>query len=106
MRRKDTSKGNYVLERIDTDGEWKICHAFYKPNIDEIVINDVQRRVIEDEKSIFNKGPIAVKLTNSGHISLTNTSLTEVVHGEKLSVKLQKINIKSFYILYLLLSYE
>ena len=77
--------------------------CFYKPNIDEIVINDVQRRVIEDEKSIFNKGPIAVKLTNSGHISLTNTSLTEVVHGEKLSVKLQKINIKSFYILYLLL---
>ncbi len=106
MRRKDTSKGNYVLERIDTDGEWKVCHAFYKPNIDEIVINDVQRRVIEDEKSIFNKGPIAVKLTNSGHISLTNTSLTEVIHGEKLSVKLQKINIKSFYILYLLLSYE
>ncbi|MCU5294364.1 arylamine N-acetyltransferase, partial [Bacillus cereus] len=72
VRRKDTSKGNYVLERIDTDGEWKVCHAFYKPNIDEIVINDVQRRVIEDEKSIFNKGPIAVKLTNSGHISLTN----------------------------------
>ena len=96
MRRKDTSKGNYVLERIDTDGEWKICHAFYKPNIDEIVINDVQRRVIEDEKSIFNKGPIAVKLTNSGHISLTNTSLTEVVHGEKLSVKLQKIRYKEF----------
>ncbi|HDR6332236.1 TPA: arylamine N-acetyltransferase, partial [Bacillus thuringiensis] len=83
VRRKDTSKGNYVLERIDTDGEWKVCHAFYKPNIDEIVINDVQRRVIEDEKSIFNKGPIAVKLTNSGHISLTNTSLTEVIHGEK-----------------------
>ena len=103
MRRKDTSKGNYVLERIDTDGEWKVCHAFIKHNIDEIVVNDVQRRVVEDEKSIFNKGPIAVKLTNSGHISLTNTSLTEIIHGEKLSVKLQKINIKSFYILYLLL---
>ena len=80
--------------------------CFYKHNIDEIVVNDVQRRVVEDEKSIFNKGPIAVKLTNSGHISLTNTSLTEIIHGEKLSVKLQKINIKSFYILYLLLSYE
>ena len=106
MRRKDTNKGNYVLERIDAAGEWKVCHAFYKHIIDEIVVNDVQRRVIEDEKSIFNKGPIAVKLTNSGHISLTNTSLTEIIHGEKLSVKLQKINIKSFYILYLLLSYE
>ncbi|MFB6588978.1 arylamine N-acetyltransferase [Bacillus thuringiensis] len=83
VRRKDTSKGNYVLERIDTAGEWKVCHAFYKHIIDEIVVNDVQRRVIEDEKSIFNKGPIAVKLTNSGHISLTNTSLTEIIHVEK-----------------------
>ncbi|MCU7664025.1 arylamine N-acetyltransferase family protein [Bacillus thuringiensis] len=83
VRRKDTSKGNYVLERIDAAGEWKVCHAFYKHIIDEIVVNDVQRRVIEDEKSIFNKGPIAVKLTNSGHISLTNTSLTEIIHVEK-----------------------
>ena len=96
VRRKDTSKGNYVLERIDTDGEWKICHAFYKPNIDEIVINDVQRRVIEDEKSIFNKGPIAVKLTNSGHISLTNTSLTEAVHGEKTKREITEDQYKEF----------
>ncbi|HDR4763861.1 TPA: arylamine N-acetyltransferase [Bacillus thuringiensis] len=96
VRRKDTSKGNYVLERIDTDGEWKVCHAFYKPNIDEIVINDVQRRVIEDEKSIFNKGPIAVKLTNSGHISLTNTSLTEVIHGEKTKREITEDQYKEF----------
>ena len=30
--------------------------CFYKHIIDEIVVNDVQRRVIEDEKSILNKG--------------------------------------------------
>ncbi|WP_242275128.1 arylamine N-acetyltransferase [Bacillus cereus group sp. BfR-BA-01445] len=82
-RRKDTSKGNYVLERKDTNGEWKVCHAFYNRIIDEAVVNDVQKRVVEDEKSIFNKGPIAVKLTESGHVSLTNTSFTEIVHGEK-----------------------
>ena len=52
---KDTNKGNYVLERIDAAGEWKVCHAFYKHIIDEIVVNDVQRRVIEDEKSILIK---------------------------------------------------
>ncbi|MFC9449305.1 arylamine N-acetyltransferase [Bacillus cereus] len=84
VRRKDTSKGNYVLERIDADGEWKVCHAFYKHIIDEIVVNDVQRRVIEDEKSIFNKGPIAVKLTDSGHVSLTNNSVTEIIYGAKI----------------------
>lgn len=39
--------------------------------------------MIEDEKSIFNKGPIAIKLTNSGHVSLTDTSLTEIIYGEK-----------------------
>ncbi|MED1116876.1 arylamine N-acetyltransferase family protein [Bacillus paramycoides] len=82
-RRKDTSKGNYVLERIDVDGEWKACHAFYIHIIDEAVVNEVQRRVIEDEKSIFNKGPIVVKLSNAGHVSLTNTSLTEIIYGEK-----------------------
>lgn len=96
VRRKDTSKGNYVLERIDAAGEWKVCHAFYKHNIDEIVVNDVQRRVIEDEKSIFNKGPIAVKLTNSGHISLTNTSLTEIIHGEKTKREITENQYKEF----------
>ncbi|EEK83912.1 N-hydroxyarylamine O-acetyltransferase [Bacillus cereus ATCC 4342] len=88
VRRKDTSKGNYVLERKDTDGEWKVCHAFYNRIIDEAVVNDVQKRVVEDEKSIFNKGPIAVKLTESGHVSLTNTSLTEMIHGEKAKRKI------------------
>ncbi|MEK3929894.1 acetyltransferase [Bacillus wiedmannii] len=83
VRKRDTSKGNYVLEKKDTNGEWKVCHAFYNRIIDEAVVNDVQKRVIEDEKSIFNKGPIAVKLTDSGHVSLTNTSLTEMIHGEK-----------------------
>lgn len=83
VKKRDTSKGNYVLERKDTNGEWKVCHAFYNRIIDEAVVNDVQRRVIEDEKSIFNKVPIAVKLTDSGHVSLTNTSLTEIIHGEK-----------------------
>ncbi|OJE44111.1 acetyltransferase [Bacillus proteolyticus] len=83
VRRKDTSKGNFVLERKDTNGEWKVCHAFYNRIIDEIVVNDVQSRVIEDEKSIFNKGPIVVKLTDYGHVSLTNTSLTEMIHREK-----------------------
>ncbi|MGG5737705.1 arylamine N-acetyltransferase family protein [Bacillus cereus group sp. IBL03679] len=83
VRRKETSKGNYVLERIDAKGEWTVCHAFYTRIIDESVVNDVQKRVIEDEKSIFNKGPIAVKLTDFGHISLTNTSITEINCGQK-----------------------
>ncbi|HFK1548029.1 arylamine N-acetyltransferase [Bacillus albus] len=83
VRKRDTSKGNYILERKDTNGDWKVCHAFYNRIIDEVVVNDVQKRVIEDEKSVFNKGPIAVKLTDYGHVSLTNTSLTEMIREEK-----------------------
>ena len=88
VRKRDTSKGNYVLERKDTNGEWKVCHAFYNRIIDETVVNDVQKRVIEDEKSIFNKGPIAVKLTDYGHVSLTNTSLTEMINVEKIKCEI------------------
>jgi N-hydroxyarylamine O-acetyltransferase len=88
VRKRNTSKGNYVLERKDTNGEWKVCHAFYNRIIDETVVNDVQKRVIEDEKSIFNKGPIAVKLTDYGHVSLTNTSLTEMINGEKIKCEI------------------
>ncbi|AZJ20818.1 arylamine N-acetyltransferase family protein [Bacillus pretiosus] len=88
VRKRDTSKGNYVLERKDTNGEWKVCHAFYNRIIDETVVNDVQKRVIEDEKSIFNKGPIAVKLTDYGHVSLTNTSFTEMINGEKIKCEI------------------
>ncbi|GAB6618399.1 MULTISPECIES: arylamine N-acetyltransferase family protein [Bacillus] len=104
VRRKDTSKGNYVLERKDTNGEWKVCHAFYNRIIDETEVNDVQKRVIEDEKSIFNKRPIAVKLTVSGHVSLTNTSLTEIIHGEKVKREITEDQYRAF--LYTLFAIE
>lgn len=78
--------------------------CFYNRIIDEIVVNDVQKRVIEDEKSIFNKGPIAVKLTDSGHVSLTNTSLTEIVHGEKAKCEITEDQYKE--LLYTLFAIE
>ncbi|KFN01010.1 arylamine N-acetyltransferase [Bacillus clarus] len=91
VRRKDTGKGDYVLERraiasydgTNENAEWKVCHAFYTRVIDESTVNEVQRKVIEDEKSIFNKGPLTVKLTNCGHVSLTKESFTRLVHGQK-----------------------
>lgn len=47
------------------------------------LLNEVQRKVIEDENSSFNKGAIAVKLTHSGYVSLTKDSLTQVINGQK-----------------------
>ncbi|PEJ39808.1 arylamine N-acetyltransferase family protein [Bacillus pseudomycoides] len=91
VRRKDTDKGTYILERRDTHSwhdphekiEWKVCHAFRTDPIDETTLNEVQRKVIEDENSSFNKGLIAVKLTHSGYVSLTKDSLTQVMNGQK-----------------------
>ncbi|WP_459503446.1 arylamine N-acetyltransferase family protein [Bacillus sp. C1] len=93
VRRKDTDKGTHILERRDTylrhghesheKRGWQTCHAFRTDPIDETTLNEVQRKVIEDENSSFNKGPIAVKLTQSGYVSLTKGSLTQVENGKK-----------------------
>ncbi|KEK23401.1 arylamine N-acetyltransferase family protein [Bacillus gaemokensis] len=91
VRRKDTDKGSYVLERRDGNKcsksdeklQWKLCHAFHEGTIDETTLNKVQRKVIEDENSSFNKGPITVKLTDSGYASLTKESLTQTINGKK-----------------------
>ena len=79
--------------------------CFYKHIIDEIVVNDVQRRVIEDEKSIFNKGPITVKLTNSPYF-INEYKFNRNYSWGKTKREITEDQYKEFYILYLLLSYE
>ncbi|HEK9098837.1 arylamine N-acetyltransferase [Bacillus pfraonensis] len=91
IRRENSDKGSYVLERRDVNLlpkskeqiEWKLCHAFHTDVIDEIILNRVQKKVIEDENSRFNKGPIVVKLMDSGYVSLTKESLTQTINGQK-----------------------
>ncbi|PFN03550.1 MULTISPECIES: arylamine N-acetyltransferase family protein [Bacillus cereus group] len=91
VRRKNTDKGSYVLERRDVNilpesdekREWKLCHAFHTDTIDERTLNRVQKKVVEDENSRFNKGAIVVKLMDSGYISLTKESLTQTINGQK-----------------------
>ena len=39
--------------------------------------------MVEDESSRFNKGPIVVKLMDSGYIFLTKESLTQTINGQK-----------------------
>lgn len=44
--------------------------------------------MIEDEKFIFNKGLIVVKLMNFGYILLMNISLIEIIYGEKIKCEI------------------
>ena len=102
MRQKDTNKGNYVLERIDAAGEWKVCHAFYKHIIDEIVVNDVQRRVIEDEKSILIKTNYS-KVDELLLYFINEYKFNRNYSWGKTKREITEDQYKEFYILYLLL---
>ena len=54
-------------------------------------------------RNLFSIVPIAVKLTDS-YVSLTNTSLTEIVHGEKAKCEITEDQYKE--LLYTLFAIE
>ncbi|HFU7059021.1 TPA: arylamine N-acetyltransferase, partial [Bacillus cereus] len=95
-RKRDTSKGTYVLEmKKGIDGEtadflgseptttWKVGYAFTLEKINEVKVNKIQRVILEHKDSPFNKRHIICRLTNAGHISLTKKSFTETHNGKK-----------------------
>ncbi|HFU7058048.1 TPA: arylamine N-acetyltransferase, partial [Bacillus cereus] len=95
-RKRDTSKGTFVLEmKKGMDGEtadflgseptnaWKVGYAFTLEKINEAKVNKIQKIILEHKDSPFNKGHIICKLTNTGHISLTKKSFKETHNGKK-----------------------
>ena len=76
--------------------------CFYKHIIDEIV-NDVQRRVIEDEKSIFNKCNYS-KVDELWPYFINEYKFNRNYSWGKTKREITEDQYKSFYILYLLLS--
>lgn len=81
IRPHDGDHGNYVLEMKlkHRDKDWRIGYAFdtMKP-IHNITkgMNEIQSTIIENPNSSFNKNPIITMLTESGNITLTDTSFT------------------------------
>lgn len=88
-----TEKGTHVLQMrktqplLDITGqpilEWVIGYAFRLPEIDEAMLNQTQAMTAESETSPFNKDPVVVKRTDTGHLSLTPDTLTTTVNGER-----------------------
>ena len=64
--------------------ENRLCLHF--KSIDEKKVNNIQKIIVEHKESPFNKGAITCKLTNYGHISLTNKNYTETFKGTKINV--------------------
>ncbi|WP_408009939.1 arylamine N-acetyltransferase family protein [Pseudalkalibacillus sp. A8] len=87
--------GDYVLtlKLADKDKDWRIGHIIdsKKPVKNLSEFNEIQKVLIEDDRSPFNKGPILTKFTDDGTVSLTNKTLTRWIkgkaHKEKISEK-------------------
>ena len=48
-------------------------------------MNNIQKVIVEHKESPFNKGAITCKLTDYGHVSLTNKNYTETFKGTKIN---------------------
>ena len=93
-----TRKGTHILEmrkgangestnflQSEPSDEWKIGYAFTLDSIDEKKVNNIQKVIVEHKESPFNKGAITCKLTDYGHVSLTNKNYTETFKGIKIN---------------------
>ncbi|MGE7718126.1 arylamine N-acetyltransferase family protein [Priestia megaterium] len=87
VRKLLTEKGSYVFEMKEKDtlknNEWKLGYAFKLNEISETELNEMQETIVENKKSPFNKAPLAVKLVENGHITLTKEKFTQIKNGQK-----------------------
>ncbi|MCK1993269.1 arylamine N-acetyltransferase [Peribacillus muralis] len=86
IKKVNTEHGNYILElKLKyKDPDWKIGYAFDSSNpVGNVAeLNEVQTIISEDPQSPFNKHRLITRLTNSGNITLTDTSFTRWVDGK------------------------
>lgn len=81
VERVESQHGDYILYmKINRkDEDWKIGYAFNsKEEVKHITeLDNVQRMIIEHPESAFNKRPLINKITDTGSITLTDTSFTQ-----------------------------
>ncbi len=90
VRRASTDYGDYVFEMKlkHKDKDWRTGYAFDSRQsvADQGELAKIQQIIMEHEASAFNKGPLLTRLTDTGNITLTESSLTEWKDG-----KIQKL---------------
>lgn len=78
--------GNYIFEMKlkHKDTDWRIGYAFHssKPVTDYAEVNEIQHIITTHPLSGFNKHPLITRLTNSGSVTLTSSSLTQWENGQ------------------------
>ncbi|MDZ5472874.1 arylamine N-acetyltransferase [Bacillus sp. 31A1R] len=81
-----TEYGDYALymKLKYKDDNWKLGYAF--DSLEKIMnladLNEVQKRIVEHPESPFNKKPLVTRLTETGNVTLTDSSFTEWVNGK------------------------
>ncbi|MFH5779264.1 arylamine N-acetyltransferase family protein [Heyndrickxia oleronia] len=77
------------------DDDWKMGYAFKSNETinDVTALNEIQKIIVEHDESPFNKKPLITILTDSGNLTLTDTSYTEWINGK---VYKKEVDKKSF----------
>lgn len=75
--------GEYMLEMnlSGKDTDWKKGYVFDPREMKESELDEMQDVICHSEFSPFNKNPLAVKITDSGTVTLTGTSITRTENG-------------------------
>ena len=78
--KRDSEYGNYVFEMKlkHKDSDWRLGYAFdSKSTIGDLTeLNEIKQIITESEHSAFNKAPLLTKITESGTVTLTGSSIT------------------------------
>ncbi|WP_028402219.1 arylamine N-acetyltransferase family protein [Ectobacillus panaciterrae] len=86
IKKVDSDHGDHILEvkLKHKDPDWKIGYAFdsKRPVKDVTEFNEIQKILIEEQESPFNKNPLITRLTDEGHVTLTDTSFTQWTAGK------------------------
>ncbi|KQL46367.1 arylamine N-acetyltransferase [Brevibacillus choshinensis] len=85
VKEVNSDHGDYVLEMKlkYKDTEWRIGYAFDSTKLisDVTEFNEIQTVIGEHPDSPFNKSPLVTRLTESGNVTLTNSTFTKWENG-------------------------
>jgi N-hydroxyarylamine O-acetyltransferase len=86
VRKLASEHGDYIFEMKlkHKDKDWKTGYAFdsKKGVRDRSELEEIQKIILDHKESPFNKKPLITRITDSGNITLTNTTFTTWTDGK------------------------
>lgn len=97
-KRIDSDYGDYQLEmKIKRkQSDWTLGYAFGTTNLikEAAELSEIQRILIEEQESTFNKHPLLVRHTERGHLTLTDKTITQWHDGQMTKEEIDKRQFK------------